>query len=285
MAISIREATAADAPELGRICFEGFRAISAAHNYPMDFPSAEAAQGMLAGLIPHPHVFSVVAESGGRIVGSNFLDERGPIFGIGPITVDPTVQDDGVGRELMGAVLERWKASGSPGVRLVQAAWHRRSLALYLKLGFEVREPLACLQGPPIGEEVPGCAVRAASADDIEACNALCYRVHGHARAGEVAEAVAQGAAKVVLRGGRITGYATGIAYFGHAVGETSEDVQALIGAAEAFGGPGFIAPLRNGELMRWCLERGLKVVQALTLMSIGLYGEPEGAWLPTILY
>ena len=86
-------------------------------------------------------------------------------------------------------------------------------------------------------------------------------------------------------RAGRITGYATPVAFFGHAVGETNEDLQALIGAAEAFGGPGFLVPTRNGELLRWCLGRGLRVAQTMTLMSMGLYNEPAGAWLPSILY
>jgi hypothetical protein len=36
---------------------------------------------------------------------------------------------------------------------------------------------------------------------------------------------------------------------------------------------------------MRWCLENGLRIVQPLTLMSKGLYQEPRGAFLPSILY
>jgi hypothetical protein len=43
--------------------------------------------------------------------------------------------------------------------------------------------------------------------------------------------------------------------------------------------------PSRNGELMRWCLGKGLKVTQSLTLMTMGLYSEPSAAWLPSILY
>jgi hypothetical protein len=127
--------------------------------------------------------------------------------------------------------------------------------------------------------------VRAASEADIEACNRLCLRIHGHERAGELADAVADGSASVVERSGRITGYATLIGFFGHAVGESAEDVKALIGAAEAIAGPGFLAPMRNGELMRWCLDKGLRVTQLMTLMSVGLYNEPSGAWLPSILY
>ena len=52
------------------------------------------------------------------------------------------------------------------------------------------------------------------------------------------APTLAQGAAGVVERGGRITGYTTGIAFFAHAVTETNEDMKAPIGAAPAFPGP-----------------------------------------------
>jgi hypothetical protein len=89
----------------------------------------------------------------------------------------------------------------------------------------------------------------------------------------------------VVEHDGRVTGYATAVGFLGHAVGETNEELKALIGAAPEFLGPGFLLPTRNAELFRWCLERGLKVVQPMTLMSIGLYNEPVGAFLASILY
>jgi hypothetical protein len=89
----------------------------------------------------------------------------------------------------------------------------------------------------------------------------------------------------VVEHADRISGYSTGVAFSGHTVGESPEDVKAVIAAAEGYGGPGFLLPLRNGALFRWCLERGLRVVQMMTLMSFGLYAEPAGAFLPSILY
>jgi hypothetical protein len=93
------------------------------------------------------------------------------------------------------------------------------------------------------------------------------------------------GAATVVERDGRIGGYATDIGFFGHAVSVNTEDLKALIGAAPAFSGPGFLMPSRNGELLRWCLAHGLRVIQPMTLMSLGLYNEPSGAFLPSILH
>ncbi len=284
MPLTLRAPAAADAPELGRICYEAFRAIAEAHGFPPDFPSPQFAAGAIGGMIANPLCFGVVAELDGRIVGSNFLAEGDAIAGVGPITVDPAVQNDRIGRALMDAVLARVEAQGFAGVRLVQAGYHMRSLALYLKLGFDVREHLSCLQGPAIGGAPDGFTVRAATPSDEAACNALCLRVHGFARAAELSQSVARGAAQVVERAGRITGYATPIAFFGHAVGETNEDLQALIAAAPAILGPGVLVPTRNGDLMRWCLARGLRVIQSLTLMSKGLYNEPQGAWLPSVL-
>ncbi len=75
------------------------------------------------------------------------------------------------------------------------------------------------------------------------------------------------------------------LAFFGHAVGESNLDVQALIASADSFGGPGILVPTRNSQLFRWCLENGLRVVQPMTLMTVGLYNEPVGAYLPSVLY
>jgi hypothetical protein len=243
------------------------------------------AAGFLAGLIAHEGFFNVVAEIDGNIVGSNFLDERNPISGVGPITVNPTLQNDGAGRALMQAVMRRSQERGFVGMRLVQAGYHNRSLALYLKLGFEVREQLACLQGPAVRRAIPGHAVRPATKNDLAACNRVCFRVHGHDRGGELTDAIVQGAARIVERAGRVTGYATPIAFFGHAVGETNDDLKALIGAADSFPGPGFLVPTRNGELMRWSLEQGLRITYTMTPMTIGLYNQPDRAWLPSVLY
>lgn len=285
MTVILRKGEAADASAVGDICYRAFKAIAESHHFTPDFPNADLASSMLAGLISHEGFFDRVAEIDGRIVGSNFLDERNPISGVGPITVDPALQNDGAGRALMQAVMRRSQERGFAGVRLVQAGYHNRSLALYTKLGFDVREHLACLQGPAIGKAVPGHAVRAAIENDLPACNRLCGRVHGHDRSGELADAVAKGDARVVERAGRLTGYATPVAFFGHAVGETNDDLKAIIGAAELFPGPGFLVPTRNGELLRWCLAEGLRITQTMTLMTIGLYNQPDGVWLPSVSY
>jgi predicted N-acetyltransferase YhbS len=285
MDVRIREATPDDAEACSRICYEAFKAISGAHGFPPDFSSIEEAMGMIAYMAGAPGHYGVVAEVNERVAGSNFIDERGSIGGIGPITVDPELQNGSIGRQLMQAVLKRAEEKGSAGIRLVQTAFHNRSLALYTKLGFMAREPLSCIQGPPLGLKLPGYTVRQATRDDVRACNRLCWNIHGHDRGAELTEAVDGGMASVVLQGDRVTGYATMIGFGGHALGESNNDLKALIGAAPAISGPGFLLPTRNSDVLRWCLNNGLRIVQPMTLMSLGLYNEPAGAFIPSILY
>ena len=274
-----------EAQDLGRICFEAFNAISKAHNFPPDFPSPEVAGGLMSMLLSHPDIYSVVAEEGGRTVGSNFLWKSDAIAGVGPITVDTEVQNSSIGRALMEDVLRHADEAGIVSVRLVQAAFHNRSLSLYTKLGFNTVEPLSNINGSPLNLRIEGYKVRSMTADDMKSVDELCRRVHGHTRYNETAAAMKQGTAMVVEHDGRITGYTTGVGFFAHSVGESNEDLKALIGAATEIAGPGFLLPTRNGDLMRWCLENGMRVIQPMTLMSRGVYQEPRGAFLPSILF
>lgn len=283
--VIIRRAKPEDAPVCGQICYEAFTTLNTAHNFPPDMPEPGVAVGLLSMMFSHPGFYCVVAELDGRIAGSNCLDERSAITGVGPITIDPKAQNRGIGRELMLAVMDRSRESNRPGIRLVQAAFHNRSLSLYTKLGFDPVEPLSVMQGAPLKKRIEGFVVRPATVADLEECNRLCQNVHGHHRGGELTDAIQQGGAMVVERAGRITGYTSGTAFFGHSVAETNPDLQALIAAADAFGGPGILVPTRNATLFRWCLENGLRVVEPMTLMAMGLYNQPAGAFLPSILF
>src|SRR5437879_3031421 len=222
--IEIRTARPEDAPACGQICYQAFCAINAAHGFPPDFASSGEAVGLLSMMFSNPGFYCVVAESEGRIAGSNCLDERSVIAGLGPITVDPNFQNRRIGRSLMEAVLDRARERKFPGVRLLQSAFHNRSLSLYTTLGFDAREPVSVMQGSPLLKPVEGCAVRAARTADLEQCNRVCSKVHGHDRAGELSDAIQQGTAFVVERHARITGYTTVMAFFGHSVGETNLD-------------------------------------------------------------
>ncbi len=136
--------------------------------------------------------------------------------------------------------------------------------------------------GTRIHKSPLGCHVRPAKASDLATCNDLCVRVYGHARGGEVKDAIQQGSAVAAESEGQIKAYAASIAFSGHAVGEANRDLQALIAAAKEFQGPGFLCQRATG-LFRWRLESGLRVVQPMRLMTTGLYHQPAGAYLPSI--
>jgi predicted N-acetyltransferase YhbS len=284
MPFTIRRAEAADAAQCGAILYTAFQRLADEHRFARDFPSVEVATGLVSMLLATPGFYGIVAEENGRIVGSNFADHRSPIAGIGPISIDPEAQNRGIGRKLMQSAIDHFAAANVPGIRLVQAAYHNRSLCLYTRLGFQTREPLSVMQGPALNKKFPGYDLRPAMEADIADCNLLCRRVHGFERGVELREAIGARTALVVEHLGRITGYATDIGFFAHAVAETNHDLKSLIGAASAFQGPGFLLPTRNHEVFAWCLDSELKLVMQMTLMSIGLYNEPAGAWLPSIL-
>ena len=93
------------------------------------------------------------------------------------------------------------------------------------------------------------------------------------------------GTAIVVERGGKITGYATSVGFFGHSTAISNLDLMAMIASAEALGGPGILVPARDSVLLEWCLAEGLRIVQPLTLMTTGLYNNPNGAWTPSVIF
>jgi predicted N-acetyltransferase YhbS len=285
--VTLRPAEPGDAEKLARIVFEAFGDIHDYHRFQRDFPALEAAAAMMAAWVPHPSVWGVVAEIEGEVVGSNFLDERDPIRGVGPITIDPKAQNAGVGRRLMEAVIER--GQDAPGIRLLQDGFHMRSLSLYTRLGFDVKASCTVMQGEPRGEPVAGVEVRPLAEDDLEDCEALCKKVHGFGRTSALRDSSHGPATPVAaLRDGRIVAYASGLTFWplSHGVAENEQDMEALLlgGAAEVDEPLSLLVPLQS-TLFRWCLEQGLRAVKPMNLMARGSYQEPRGAWFPSVIY
>jgi predicted N-acetyltransferase YhbS len=286
--VRVRPIEGADVEAAARIAFDAFAGIADRHGFPRDFPTLDDALGLVTAFTQHPSIWGVVAESGGRVVGSNFLDERADVRGVGPITVDPAAQASGVGRMLMASVLDRARTAES--VRLLQDTFNMGSLALYASLGFEVAEPVALVSGVPRGTTPKGVDVRPLVADDLGACRRLCLSVHRFDRTAELRDALeAPGTTPVVAhRGRRLVAYATTLADFGlaYAVGETEDDLFALIAGAVTPDGPpaSFLLPLGQPALVRQCLAAGLRFVKPMTYMVAGPYRRPRGAWIPSVL-
>jgi GNAT superfamily N-acetyltransferase len=151
MDVILRRGRPEDADACGVIVYEAFKSIASQHNFPLDIPSAEIGIGLVKRMLSHPGFHSLIAEKYGNIVGSLFLDERGSITAVSPLTIDPASQNQSVGRLLMLTALERAAERRFTGVRLVQSAYHYRALCLYAKLGFRAREPLSKMSGAPLG--------------------------------------------------------------------------------------------------------------------------------------
>jgi predicted N-acetyltransferase YhbS len=283
--VVLREARPEDAEAVAEIVFNAFGQIHDHHRFERDFPELALARGLIEVWIGHPKVWGVVAEIQGKIVGSNFLDERDEIRGVGPITVDPGVQNAGTGRKLMDAVLERGR--GARGIRLLQDAFNMGSLSLYEKLGFRVTDGCVMMSGEPTAEPASDMVVRPLTEDDLEECGRLCERVHGFARTGALADAMRGMNPHVGLRDGRIVAYASALNFWpmAHGVAETDEDMQALLAGGAAAGEPiGLLVPLES-ELFPWALDAGLRALKPMNVMSMGFQREPQGAWFPSVLY
>jgi GNAT superfamily N-acetyltransferase len=287
--VAVRAIERGDAEECARIVYEAFGAVADHHRFPRDFPTLEAATRLPSAFIAHPAIWGVVAEREGRIVGSNFLDERGPIAGLGPITVDPEAQGQGIGRRLMEAAMQR--GAGARGIRLLQDSFNMQSLALYASLGFEVKEPMVVMTGTSTSGPTAGIEVRPLAEADLDECERLCLSVHGFERTNELRDAIQVPVLSpfVAVRDGRITAYATTLSFFpaAHGTAQTEEDMCALIaGALAADEAPAsFLLPTRQARLFRWCLNAGLRPAKPMTYMSLGEYREPNGSWFPSVLY
>src|SRR5215213_66297 len=287
MPIQIRQMKPEDVETCGRICYEAFRDISERYNFRPDFPTAQGID-LMRMLVDSPHSFSVVAERDGEVIGSNHLVEYDEIRAVGPITVDPAVQGKGAGRMLMEAVIER--GQGSAGIRLVQDSFNTASLSLYASLGFDVKEPLALIEGELKGNLPSGVTVRAIEEHDYEACADLCRRTHGFDRLNELKHMAPVFTSFVVIRDGRLTAYASAPHFWplNHAVAETEEDMQSLLLGAGNLSPDRpitFLLPTRQTSLFRWCLKQGMRVIKPLTLMAMGEYHEPRGCYLPSVGY
>lgn len=282
----IRRSVDADAAICGRIMHRAFRGIAEIHGFTPDIATDEAGIGLASVLIGSPTAYGVVAETDEQVVGSNFLLEGDPIWGLGPITVDPPHQGRRIGRRLMEAVLEH--AREAEGVRLAGDAFNTRSIPLYASLGFAVKEPLLLMRGRCRSEPLPGTAVRPLASTDLDDCAQLCAAIHGVPRTTELRNALAAFKPFVVERNGRVVGYlsAANAWVMNHGVAETESDMTSLLaGASAASGEISFLLPVRQHDLFQWCVAQGLQAQKPMLLMALGTYHEPKGAWFPSVFY
>ena len=286
MAIEIVPAKVEHVAELGRICYEAFKDISDKHHFPTDFHSAAFARQIMGMLIQRETEYGVTAMVDGQPAGSNFLLTADEVAGLGPISVEVSLQGRGVGRALMQSVIDHGRSSGIVMIRLLQDAFNMTSLALYASLGFDTKHPVALMDVAP-GEE-PDPTVRPVTPDDLPVIEEMSRGIYRANRRGEVGSNIGgpfQPFARE--RNGRIVGYYT-LGMLGHGVAETEDDMFALLREVARQAPPDArrcLLPIREGSLYRRCLEAGFRNVKVMNLMALGPYEEPEGVWLPSVLY
>ena len=280
--------TPADAAELGRICFDAFQNISERHGFENDFPSPEFATMVVGGSISAENIYSVCARLDGELAGSNFLTLRDEVGGVGPVSVDPPKQGHGIGRKMMMNLLEHAREDGIERVRLVQDAFNVTSMSLYASLGFDSKHPLGLLELRSATR--PNDNIRPMTEEDYDNADDLCRNIYKVSRRNDLPSATRFGGrALVIERGGRMRGYIAP-SIVGHGVAETDDDMLALMAeagrhAADAPLPLSMICPLTEGGLFRGALAAGHRLKKMMNLMAIGPYEEPEGAWLPSVLY
>ena len=283
--VTLRRPQANDSEELGRICYEAFKDISESHGFESDFPTVEFARIVIAASIARENQYGTAAFLDGRAAGSNFLTLLDEVGGVGPVSVDPPAQGHGIGRRLMLDVLEYARNNGIERVRLVQDAFNVVSMSLYSSLGFDTKAPLGMLLIAPA--EQPDESIRRVEPGDLDWAGELGREMYKVSRRDEFAVAPMMGMTPILLeRGGRRSGYLIP-GFVGHGLAETEEDMLAMMGeAARQSQYPvRILVPLIEGSLFRKALARGHRLGKMMNLMALGPYEEPEGVWIPSVMY
>jgi len=272
--------------EMGRICYEAFKGLHDRHRLPLDVPSATLARKLLGMMVSRSDFYSVVALLEGQVVGSNFLCFSDPVAAIGPITVEPGLQGQGIGLALMQDVVEHGRRRGIERIRLMQETINAGSLSLYASMGFDSREEVAYLQAAAAPAEDP--SVRPVTDQDLAAVEKLSADIYQTSRRNEVAAAIRYGFTPLLRqRDGRVTGYLIP-GLFGHGVAESADDACALVGEMARRLPPEaarFFCPVRQANFYRQVLKMGCRTIKVLTLMTLGPYEPPREVWLPSVLY
>ena len=176
---NIRAAVAGDAAACAATAYAAHARVSAVHNFPPELPTLEVATRFIRSKLENPRCRGYVAEKDGYVVGSVFVTavDDCPAGAIGPLTVEPA-HEGGVGAALMQEAVTEAARMGIVQLRLIQSPTHLRSLALYTKAGFDLREPLLVVTNTVLTHAVDNSGLRRATLGDDSDCGCLCRRVY-----------------------------------------------------------------------------------------------------------
>ena len=282
--MTIRSMQEGDIPRVGEIMVTAFNDVFRRHGYPEPFPSAEVGISLARGYLSLEPGQCFTASLYGQIVGSGFLHLRGSSAGIGPITVDPTCQRNGIGRAIMQAVIDA--GSQCRSLRLVQDSFNVVSFPLYTKLNFVVRGTAASLVGHEIhAARVVSVEIREWTAQDIGMVAALDTELTGIERVQDFRYFLDQPPQLIGFVAGKPAGYLcylrTGAGTFLGPAAATEQSVlrELILRAAELEQGKALRLrfPTRHAELLQELLALGFQVESLQTYMVRGPWEVPPG--------
>lgn len=303
--ITVRSMTAEDLPEAAQVCQEAFTAFNSSVCIPLEFPPVEVAnipEALLGQGLQKGFEAFVAVDENGKIVGSNCIEMRDEVAGIGPISVATGSANDGVGKLLMQAVMQAAEKKGKKVVRLHQICPNVKSYSLYLSCGFD---PLVtcghyegvCTASAPEGFTFADLAEE--HVDGVSGCDQLHKCVYGYSRRNDLLAMVPHPAPGGVVKNsqGKVVAYTTGCFLSGHSVAETFEAFQFLvvnmskkIEEVRAAGAPfppcTFFVPHNYPEVARWLSRNGLKLIRQVVQMGYGPHQPTKnGYYMPAIQY
>jgi GNAT superfamily N-acetyltransferase len=286
MAIQLIPAESKHFADLARICHLAFDSLHTRHNIHRDVPSEEVGQLIIGGVLHRPDYIGVVAVDDGRVIGSNFLLLADDVCGVGPITVDPSVQSRGVGRVLMQWVIDeaRRRRGTRAHVRLFQEAVNTTSLSLYTSLGFCWRDTAALMHPKPAHAHDP--SIRPMTAADLPAVQLLSQTHYGSSRVHDAARLLDMNfPAFVRERNGKVVAYQIAT-LFGHAAAHTNHDLLTVASqTARHIPAPMavVILPMSQTSLFSAALGAGFRVAKVLNYMSLEEFMPLPGPTFPSI--
>jgi ribosomal protein S18 acetylase RimI-like enzyme len=281
----IRRMEERDVVHAGEVIVAAFNDVFSRHGYLPPFPSNAVGIDLARGYLHLEPQECFVAEEGGKVVGSAFLHLRGTTAGIGPITVDPSCQSKGVGKELMMTVIRAGRHC--PSLRLVQDSFNTVSFPLYSKLGFAVHGLIASLGGQELRPSTRprGVAIREATLEDAPRLTALDTKLTTITRAQDLRYFLQQAPQLMSFIDGKLTGYLCILrmgesAFLGPAAATEPAALKALISyAVEKEKGKALRMrlPTRHHELLLDLMKMGFRIEALQTYMVRGPWKTPKG--------
>jgi len=274
-----------DVSRAGEVIVAAFNDVFTRHGFPPPFPSPEAGMCLAQGYLRLEPQECFVAVEAGQVVGSGFIHLRGETAGIGPITVDPTCQSKGVGKEIMMAVIRAGRHCAS--LRLVQDAFNVVSFPLYSKLGFAACGTVLSLAGQefrPPGRP-RGTVIREMAADDAARVTALDTKLTGITRPQDIRYFLGHPPQLISLVEGKLAGYlcllrASAGTFLGPAAATEPAVLRTLIAHAIELEQGKVLRmrlPARHTELFRDLLKMGFHVETLQTYMVRGPWKPSKG--------